>query len=492
MAITILIGLFTVRIVLNALGISDYGLYNVVSGIVLMLSFVNNTLASTTQRFLSYDLGSTDKNNTNNIFGTSMVLYIILCIIIFILSETIGLWYVNARLVIPEGRLIATNWIYQFSIASFIFTVLSAPYNACIIAHEKMDIYAYISIVESILKLGLIYLLLIVRCDRLILYGFFMMLLPISEYFFYRVYCRKYFAESHYVLKADKSTIKEYSQFIGWNMGAAISNVFMGQGVNLLLNAFFSVVINAARGIAYQVDRAVNTLVQNFYTAIRPQVVKSFAAGDYSEMYKLVFNSTRLGYYLMLIITIFFIERMDAILSLWLGKYPPETILFADLVLISNLIIVISQPFSMVVIASGKIAKYQLITSIINISVLPLSWIIIKYIHNYNVPFYVIIVSSILVSAWTIYRTYWIEKFDIKSFAKICMKMVVVTSIISIVSALVNRLLTNGIYGIVLMFALIMVISIASIWCIDLSKTERSFVRNYIHAKLNKSDGRKM
>jgi O-antigen/teichoic acid export membrane protein len=488
MMVTILISLFTVRIVLKALGVQDFGLYNVVSGIVVMLSFLSNTLATTTQRFLSYELGLSERrdNHTISIFGTSMILYLMLCALILVLAETLGLWYVNTYMTIPKDRLVAANWIYQFSIISFIFTILSAPYNACIISHEKMDIYAYLSIVDAILKLLLVYLLMILGGDKLILYGLFLLCVTIVEYIFYRIYCRKNFVECHYTIIFNKSYMKTFGKFGVWNIWGAVSNVFMGQGVNLLLNAFFNVVINAARGLAYQVDRAINTIVQNFYTAVRPQIVKNYAIGEYSEMYKLVFQSTRLGYYMMLVLSVFFIFNMESILTLWLGNYPIETILFGQLVIISNLIIIFAQPFSMVIMASGQIAHYQFVSGLINIFVLPISWIIIRVIHDYNIPFYVMIVSALLNTIWTIINARKIQHFSSRYFLTMCTKLLIVTFIICGITVYSNTLVPNNIWGLMIRLMILLIISAATVWLIDLNATEKNIASKLIYGKFKR------
>lgn len=486
MVVTILIGLFTVRVVLRTLGVDDFGLYNVVSGMVLMLSFFSNTLATTTQRFLSYELGRSEDSRIKHIFGTSMILYVALCLFVIIISETIGLWYVNRIMIIPEGKLYTANWIYQFSILSFIFAILSAPYNACIISHEKMNIYAYISIADAVIKLMLVYLLSIFAGDKLLLYGLFLMLLSFVDYLFYRIYCRKYFEESHYTLQFKLSSLKEFGAFAGWNMWGAISNVVMGQGINLLLNAFFNVVINAARGLAYQVDRAINSLVQNFYTAIRPQIVKNYASEEYTDMYGLVFVSTRLGYYLMLILSVFFIFNMESILSFWLGDFPKETVMFAKLVIISNLIVVYAQPFSMVIAASGKISMYQIISGLINISVLPVSWVLLKTNANYNIPFYVMIITSILFSAWTIFQSYKIHAFCVSEFFRICVKMTVVTTIICIMTFWAEQYIDKSLIGLLISFISIVVTSGICIWSLDATHEEKRKVIKLLKSRIQK------
>ena len=236
MVLTMFIGLFSVRIILNVLGEEDYGIYNVIGGVVTMLAFLNNSLSSATQRFLSFELGKKNKKDLHSIFCNSMSLYIWVCVILLVLAETLGLWFVNNKLVIPDERMIAANWIYQFSIISFLCTILSSPFNAAIIAHEKMRIYAYVSIAESLLKLALIYSILVLDGDKLSIYGFFMMLVSILVFVFYMVYCLMKFEETKYRYIYDKNKIKEIGGFVGWGVWGALSNIFKSQGINILLN----------------------------------------------------------------------------------------------------------------------------------------------------------------------------------------------------------------------------------------------------------------
>ena len=292
------IGLIAVPIVLRSLGEVDYGIYNVVSGIVTMLAFLNNALSSTTQRFLSFELGRNSTENCRRIFSTSLSIYILFCVLIIVLGETIGLWFVNYKLNIPPDRMAAANWIYQFSLVSFIFSVLSAPYNAAIIAHEKMNIYAIVCIGEALLKLGLVIGLLYLGGDRLILYGMFMMIMSALVFVSYAIYSRNKFSECRFSLKMDKDTAKQISGFAGWGVFGAVSNIFKNQGINIILNQFFGVLVNTARGLAFQVDAAVNTLIQNFFLATKPQLIKSYSAGDTDGMFRLVDVSTKVGYYL--------------------------------------------------------------------------------------------------------------------------------------------------------------------------------------------------
>lgn len=298
MVITMLIGLFSVRIVLRVLGETDYGIYNVVGGVITMLAFLNNSLASTTQRFLSFELGK-KAGKSKEFFKTSISLYILLSLILLVVGETLGLWFVNEKLVIPKERIFAANCIYQFSIVSFIFTVLSAPYNAAVIAHEKMSFFAYVSIIDACCKLGICFALLYSSLDKLILYGTLMMLMSLAVFFAYVIYCRYSRLECQFGWLLQREFVAKIMNFAGWSTFGALANIFRAQGINFMLNIFFGPVVNAARGIAYQAESALLTLIQNFYIAVRPQTIKSYADGSVNDSIKIVFFATKIGYIMM-------------------------------------------------------------------------------------------------------------------------------------------------------------------------------------------------
>ncbi len=403
MLLTMVIGLFSVRIILQALGEEDYGIYSIVGGVVTMLAFVNNALSSSTQRFLSFELGTNNKDRLKSVFATSMYLYGILCIVITVFAESVGLWFVNTHLNIPFHRMSAANWVYQLSIISFLFSIMQAPYNAAIIAHERMEIYAYVSIGEACMKLGMIFALLYIGEDKLILYSLLMAISTIAVFMFYKIYCNKYFEESRFKYGLNKAMARELFSFVSWSMWGALANIFRGQGVNFVLNIFCGVIVNTARGIAFQLDNAVNTLVQNFYVAVKPQIIKSYSANKQEEVRNLVHMTTRLGYYLMLIPSIIFLFDMDEILSIWLGNVPQYAAIFTKLVLINNVILAIATPMMIVIHASGKVGKYQLFSGLIHMSVLPVVFIVVKYTLNPIYAFSIAIPFSIMY-CWLCYH----------------------------------------------------------------------------------------
>ena len=484
MALTMFIGLFSVRIVLNALGEEDYGIYNVVGGVVTMLAFLNNSLSSATQRFLSFELGKGDKKNLHSIFCNSMTLYIGVCVILLVLAETLGLWFINNKLVIPDERMVAANWIYQFSIISFLCTILSSPFNAAIIAREKMGVYAYVSIAESLLKLALIYSILALGGDKLIIYGFFIMLLSVSVFVFYMVYCLMKFEETKYIY--DKNKIKEIGGFAGWGVWGALSNIFKAQGVNILLNIFFGPVVNASRGIAYQVEGAVNTLVQNFYTAMRPQLIKSYAANETEEMLKLLNISTRLGYYMMFLVSLVFLYETPLIFKLWLGQIPQYSVAFTRLVLIGQLFIVLANPLMTAIHATGKVAKYQFWSGCIFMLVLPLSYFILNLDQNSFWPFVVLIVSSLFYWLLTIERCYKLIDLSLKKYFAMVFRLFLVSLVLSLGVQLLYKWGADGWAGFIVLCFCTLVIGLIAILFIDCSKSERVMIKELVLSKLHK------
>ena len=481
MIVTMLIGLFSVRIVLQALGEVDYGVYNVVAGVVTMMAFLNNALSSSTQRFLSYELETGSIARLKSIFSTSLTLYVLLCLLIIVLAETVGLWFVNTQLNIPTERMRAANWIYQFSIISFVFSILSAPYNACVISHERMDFYAYVSIGEAVLKLALIYLLLVFTGDKLIIYGFFLMILSFLLWICYFIYCRFHFEESEWSLRIDKSLTKEISSFTGWGVWGAVSNIFKNQGINIVLNISFGVIVNTARGLAYQVDAAINTLVQNFYSAVKPQLIKSYSAGQVKEMMDLMTLATRLGYFLMLAVSSIFFFEIEYIYSLWLGNIPPpHTTTFTKLVLIGNLFTVLAQPLVMIIHASGKVARYQFWSGIIWMMVLPISYLLLRIVHDSNIPFIVIVIASIAYWVLTTIQCKNIVSMPIREYGKLVAHLIPTTICTLFASAASSYLLPTSLLSLFLVAILTIVVSAISIYLFGLYPHEKELLIGWV------------
>jgi O-antigen/teichoic acid export membrane protein len=378
MFLTMGVSLYTSRVVLNTLGVADFGIYNVVGGVVMMLSFLNASMSSATQRFLSFELGKRDFAEFKRVFSMSINIHAIIAVTIFILAETIGLWFLNAKLNIPANRMGAANWVYQFSIFSFMVSILSVPYNATIIAHERMNAYAYISIAEVGLKLFIVFALVWLGFDKLKLYSILVFGVAVIIRALYQTYCTRNFPESKYSFFWDKNLYKTLMSYAGWNLFGNLAAVTFNSGINILLNIFFGPAINAARGIAYQVNGAVNGFVGNFQMAINPQIVKSYAANEKGYMHQLIFQGSKYSFFLLFFLSLPVLFETEVILSWWLKIVPEYTVLFCRLVLINTLIDCISGPLMTAAQASGKIKKYQAVVGGLLLLILPISYLFLK------------------------------------------------------------------------------------------------------------------
>lgn len=378
MFITMAVSLYTSRIVLNVLGVSDYGIYNIVGGIITIASFLNSAMVAASQRFISFELGKGDIKKLNNVFCTSVNIHLIIALIIVIIGETIGLWFVNSQLNIPENRMIAANWVYQFSILTFIFTIISVPYNSCIVAHEHMKVYAYISIFEVIMKLVIVYALLISPFDHLILYSILLSFVSIVIRCIYSIYCNKHFQECKYRMIFDKSLTLKMFSFAGWSVFGNMGFTFKDQISNIILNIFFGTTINAARGIGIQVSNLINTFSTNFTMALNPQITKQYAVGNIYESRKLVFTGARLTFFLLSIISIPIIINIDHILKIWLGIVPEYTSAFMILSIMTCLLYSLSSSITTAIQATGNVKVFQIGISIIMLSELPVDYLLMK------------------------------------------------------------------------------------------------------------------
>lgn len=397
MTITLLVSLYTTRVVLNVLGVLDYGIYNVVAGFVSMFAFLNTAMINTIQRFYNYERGAGTTESLMQVFNTAVRIQIIIAIITTLLLESFGLWYINTRMVIPKDRLFAANWVFQFSILSLIFLIMQIPYSAAVISHEKMDYYAFVSIIEVMLKLTTAIFLPFIIYDKLVFYGLFMMLISASAFLLYMIYARIKFDEIHLLSAIERNRYKTMLSFTGWNMLESISYILQGQGLNVLINAFFGPVVNAARGVAYQIQGAINGFSANIATAFRPQLVESYSVKDFERTSKLMFSMTKYCYLMLFILTVPISIELNYILGLWLkGTIPDYTLSFTYLVLVNMLINSFNMPITQVVLATGHVKRYQIIRSILNASPLFISWLFLRAGYNPTIVFWITIVISLI------------------------------------------------------------------------------------------------
>ena len=371
---TLMIGLYTSRVILKTLGVEDYGVFNVVAGFVSMFTLITGSLSNSISRFLTFTLGKGDLKQLNLVFSTSVLIQILFAIGVVVIIEILGLWFLNTRLNIPDSRISAANWIFHLSVLSFAINIISAPYNASIIAHEKMDVFAYISILETILKLLIVFLLGLSPYDKLIMYGILFVSVSILIRLVYGWYCKRNFQECKLSFLFDKSLLKEMFGFAGWNFFGNATNILGNQGVNVVSNIFWGVTVNAARGISTQVEGVVKQFVTNITTAINPQITKSYAEGNFSYMNILVRKSAKYTICIILLFAVPFWYEAENILKLWLVNIPEYAPVFLKLALLGILIDMSGHSLAIAIWASGNVKKYFISIGSVGLLILPITY----------------------------------------------------------------------------------------------------------------------
>lgn len=395
MIILTVVSLFTVRINLNSLGAADYGLYNVVAGFITLFTFVSGSLTNASQRFFAIGIGKNDWNEVNKYFSVNLLIYIILSVILLLFAETVGLWFVLHKMVIAGDRIKAAVVVYQFSIINFIFGLFVSPFLALLVANEDLSIYSVVSIVEGGLKLLVSYLLYITTGDKLIVYGLLLLITAVLINTFYIIYTKTKYKQLQLAFIKDKSPYKEVFSFLNWNIIGAFASIFKGQGINVIINLFFGTVINAARGIAFQINTVVSSFSANFMKAIDPQIIKSYANGEKERFFDITCTASKIAFCLLFVIAMPLISNMEYVLTLWLKNVPDYTLIFAKLVLIDALIMSLTDPITTAVQAIGKIKWYQIVVGGMSLLNIPLSYILLRTMENPLVPFFVSIGISL-------------------------------------------------------------------------------------------------
>lgn len=423
MFIIMAVGLYTSRVVLQTLGIEDYGLYNIIGGIVVLFSFISNALKNATQRFLSYEIGKRSRADVQKIFNLSLQCHMIICVVLLLLAETIGLWFCSTQLNVPESRENVVAYVYQFSVLTFIIQVMQVPFYSAIISYEKMSFYAYISIFEATFKLGLVYLLVMSPWDKLVVYSALIAIVAIIVLILNASYCIiKLGLRSFYIVR-DKHTFKNLMSFSGWSMANGCAVLLSQQGGNYFINIFSGVAANAAFGIANQVSGVIYSFVSNFQSAFQPQIVKQYAAKEYASLKKLIFRTSLLSYYLLFIIAVSFSVQSNFVLEKWLGVIPKDTSIFCILLLCYFLLDAIQAPIWMLTYGTGKIKDYTIITALITIINLPVSWFLLYY----KMPLYSIFVTRIILNiCCCVYRMIYVWKNiqfpSLEYLKKVCLR----------------------------------------------------------------------
>ena len=378
MLFLMLVNLYSSRVILKALGIEDYGIYNVVGGFVMMFNMISTALAGAISRYLTFSLAKDSPERLREVFSTSIIIQIGLCIILLIIAETAGIWFINTQMVIPADRLVAANWVFQISVLTTMANLFSIPYNSLIIAHEKMSAFAYIGIYEGVLKLLIAFAIPFAPIDSLIFYSLLMLILSISVRMLYGIYCKKHFPESNFIFTFDKPLLKDMFSFAGWNFIGTTSGVLRSQGINILINIFCGPAVNAARGIAMQVNSAVSGFCANFTTAVRPQITKSYALGKKETYENLVMKCSKFSFFILLVLFMPILSETEFIIDKWLVNVPEYTVQFVRVILLLTLVESYSSSLMYLLLATGRIKKYQILVGGIQIMNFPIAYVLLK------------------------------------------------------------------------------------------------------------------
>lgn len=489
MIFTMLVTLYTSRVILEKLGVDDFGIYNAVGGIVGFLSFLNAALATGSSRFLTYELGVGDKERIKRTFSSLLTAHIILALIIVLLAETIGLWFLYHKMVIPQERMNAAAFTFHISIISSVLTITQVPYNASIISHEKMDIYAYVSIFEVVSKLGICYLLGIGGIDKLKFYAVLIFLVHTFIIIFYRFYCTHNYPETKYKFLWDKEILKPIFSFSGWSLFADGTTALSKQGILILLNMFFSPAVVSARALSLQVNNAANQLVNNFRTAVNPQVVKLYAIKDYAGSKELLLQSTKFSYYLMLMVSMPLLFMTDPLLKIWLGNTVPEyTNIFLQLVVVQSLFQVFDRSFWVPLYAKGQIKENAILTPIFDFMCFPIVYLLFKYGYSpvalswaYLVSYAIIaiVVKPIMIIKYVDYT--W------KEIASVFLPCIWVTIAAIVPSFLLVKLLPSESLGVtVLELVTLVLFAVVASYILGMDKPMRRKINNLLFGRFSK------
>lgn len=484
--IVMAISLFTSRIILDSLGVEDYGTYNVVGGFVAMFSLVSGTLVKSTQRFLNVELGKTSESNPNKIFCTAFGIHVILAVILIILFETIGLWYINQKMNIPDGRLTAANVVFQCSALSFLFHIITMPYNAVVIAFERMKAFAYITLLDAIAKLAISYSLYFYHSDRLEFYGGLMLLESVLIGSLYIIYCKRFFPViTKLRIVKEKSYYVNQTSFASYTFIGSVASIFATQGVNLVLNYFSGVTVNAARGLAVQVQNAVTKFVTDFTTALNPQITKTYASGDIKTSLSMAFKGSKFSFYLMLVMSTPIIFKTSYILSIWLKECPDYTIIFVRLTLIYALITVLSNTLTTVILASGDIKTNALVIGGLRLLILPLCYVVMKLGFEPHYVYYVVIGIDILSLFTRLYIVKSLTGSPFRTFIRdVLSYAILVAVIVFVVNYWGSKLFDDSLIQLLVYCVTTTIISGLVIFVLGMNSNERNAILSFVKKKI--------
>ena len=475
------VGLYTSRVVLSALGENDFGIYEVVGGVVAMFTIISGSLNSAVQRFITYEMGKGDESRLNKVYSTAVLIQLFLAIAVTAIAEPVGIWFIANKMTIDPSRIPAAIWVLHFSLASFVINLLSVPQMASITAHEKMSAYAYIGRLDGFLRLGVAVAISCSPSDRLILYAVLMMLSVLVVRVAYGIYCRRTFPECRFSMVRDWSLVKEMFSFAGWNFIGVTSGVLRDQGGKILINLFAGTAVNAARGIAMQLNGAVQGFVTNFMTAVNPQITKSYASGDHGYMFYLISRSSRMSYYLLFVLALPVLFNTEYILGLWLKEVPAHTGLFVKLFLVFALSESLSNPLITAQLATGNIRKYQIVVGGFQLLNIPVSYLFLKLGAIPEVTVMTAIAISQICFFARLYMLGGMTGLPMGEFVRnVYLNVVSVTAVAVVLPVLSSGLMPGGFWGF-LMSACICVVSAAlSVLFVGCSRAERNNIRSFV------------
>lgn len=487
MLFLMVVNLYTSRVILQALGVEDYGVYNAIAGFIAMFSMVSSAIAGAISRFITFVLGQGDKDKLKKVFSTAIIIQLTLAAIVVVLVEVVGVWFLNTHMTIPDRREVAANWVLQFALVTFVLNLWSTPYNAALIAHEKMAAFAYIGIFEGVANLIIAFMVMYSPFDRLIVYGAFICLIALITRMIYNGYCKKHFDECIFKWTFDYNLFKEMFSFAGWNFIGSISGLLRDQGINILFNVFCGPIINAARGLAIQVQTAVFKFSSNFYVAVQPQITKSYASDNVDESHDLVLRSSRFAFLLLTALIVPLITETDFILQLWLKEVPAHTTAFVQIILLCTLIDSLSTPLIYLMLATGNIKRYQIVVGLFNFINFPVAWIILYCGGSPELAQLSIIFFSLGALILRISMLRPLTHFPVRDFmVSTVSRCLFIVTICFIVSLTISQKMDNGLSRFILNFSVTELTLGILLLTIGLNTGEKKFIFEKVNAFINK------
>lgn len=483
-----LISLYTSRVVLATLGVKDYGIYNVVGGVIAMFNVVSGSISNAISRFITFELGKGSSKKLNDIFVTSVNIEFIIAGVVLALGETVGVWFLNTQMKIPDGRMGAANWVLQCSLFSFIMGLWSVPYNACIIAHEKMSAFAYVSILEAVLKLLIVYLLVVSPLDKLVTYAILLAAVDLLIRIVYGAYCKLHFEECHYHFTWDKGLVRQMGGFSGWQFITNCTWMISTQGLNILMNIYFGVVVNAARGVASQVDGAITRFVNSFTTALNPQITKDYAKGDFPALYKLVCNGAKYTFFLLLFFQLPAILEANTLLHIWLRNVPDHATIFLQLTLVGTMVNTLGNSQLTACMATGNIKRYTIVIGLVSFAVFPISWIAFALGFPAESGYVVFILVFTAVLFARLYIMKGLIGCPIMLFInKVIFRIIPVTILAAIIPIVFVSIFNPSFLRLIETTIICTICSCLSIWFVGISKSEQDSIIKGVKSRLNRN-----